>query len=396
MTNTYVLVRWNVSRSAFLRTLFTVSTVVLLALCSCGKSNTAHPHGEDSFRITSVQVEDHTTYQLANPVFPSFTGDLWPCAWGEDDRLYVANGDGFGFGLVWSDIVFSIVTGDPPHLNGTTPKRAFGPHIAGVWGPESLMVNRKPTGLTCVDGALYLFFQNLKHEWSDNPFGDAPHGSISMSSDRGSSWQYDHGRPMFTDHVFTTGFFLDYGKCQQYAPDEYVYVYGLDYNWRFSDTFLQTKLYLARVGRESILNRSAWEFFAGSAEDGTPTWSTDIGDKVPVLEDATLYRGKRSGISQGSVVYIPQIGRYMYSSRAEYEWIFYEAGAPWGPWTRVSVIDWKGKWTESFHGGYPVIVPSKFLDPDGRGGWIITSLSISTLGGKFYNMSLRRFELEVD
>lgn len=372
-----------------------LAALLPFALPCCDGQGGPDRYSRPSCRIVSVHVEDHTTYQLAHPVFPTLTGDLWPCAWGEGESLYVANGDGFGFGPVWSDIVFSIVTGDPPHLSAATPRRAYGPHIAGVWGPESLKVNRKPTGLTCVDGALYLFFQNLKNALSEDPFGDAPHASISVSRDSGLSWEYDHERPMFTDHVFTTGFFLDYGQCQRHAQDEYVYVYGLDYNWRFSDTFSQTKLYLARVERDRILARGAWEFFSGNVGQA-PLWSADIADKVPVLEDPTLYRDKRSGISQGSVVYIPQIARYLYSTRAEYEWIFYEAAAPWGPWTKVSVIEWKPRATEDFHGGYPVVIPSKFLDGNGTGGWLISSLSISTLGGRFYNMSMRRFELEIE
>ena len=367
---------------------------MLFSLFACDGDNTDYHHGVESYRIVSVQVEEHTTYQLANPLFPQLTGDLWPCAWGEEDHLYVANGDGFGFGLVPSDIVFSVVDGYPPYLTGTTPRKGFGAHLAGLWGPEVWKLNRKPTGLTCVDGDIYLFSQNLKNFLSDDPFGDAPHASVSVSHDGGLTWEYDHEKPMFTDHVFTTGFFLDYGKCQVNAPDEYMYVYGLDYNWRFSDTFSQTRLYLARVPRDSILNRSAWEFFAGQVSE-TTRWSPDIGRKLPVLEDPTLYHEKKSGIAQGSVIYIPQINRYLYSTRALYEWIFYEAEKPWGPWTKVSVVEWTGRWTENFHGGYPVVIPTKFLDADGRAGWLISSLSSSTLEGKFYNMSMRRFCLEV-
>jgi len=348
-----------------------------------------------SYRIVDVQVEDHNTYRLANSLFPNQTGDLWPCAWGEDDRLYVANGDGFGFGIIWSDIVFSVVDGCPPNMVGFTPPRAFGPFIAGVWGPEALKVSRKPTGMTCVDGDIYLFFQNLKNFLSNNEFGDAPNASISVSRDGGYTWEYDRSRPMFTDHIFTTGFFLDYGKCQQHAQDEYIYVYGLDYNWRFSPGFSQTKLYLARTPRQKILDRDAWEFFAGFY-NGVPAWSPNIDDKVPVLDDETLYHGDKSGIAQGSVIYIPQLNRYLYSTRAEYEWIFYEAEKPWGSWTKVAVVEWLGGWTEDFHAGYNVVIPTKFLDADGRGGWIISSLSTSTFDGMFYNMGLRKFWLEVE
>ena len=272
---------------------------------------------------------------------------------------------------------------------------AFGPFVAGQWGPEEWLTGRKPTGLICIDGDIYMFFQNLKNGFSNNPFGDAPHGSISMTRDRGLHWEWDRSQPMFTDYVFTTGWFLDYGRGQQYAMDDYVYVYGLDYNWRWADNFAQTKVYLARVDKEEIMNREAWEFYAGMF-GGEPGWSREIGHRAPVIVDETEYMEEYSGICQGSVVYIPQLNRYLYSTRSCNEWIFWEAPRPWGPWTRVSVIEWKRGWTPDFHPGYPAVIPSKFLDEDGLGGWIISSLSSSTWDGMFYNMAMRRFWLKAE
>jgi hypothetical protein len=199
---------------------------------------------------------------------------------------------------------------------------------------------------------------------------------------------------MFTDHLFTTGFFLDYGKCNRHAMDDYVYVYGLDYNWRFSDDFLQQKMYLGRVPKDRIVDREAWEFYAGSKGD-EPQWTGDIESKEPVLVDEDLYcGGDQSAIAQGSVVYLPGLNRYIYSSRAVCVWIFYEAPEPWGPWTKISVLEWKGGWTEEYHPGYNVVIPSKYLDEDSLGGWLVSSLSSSRFEGVYYNMNFRRFWLE--
>jgi hypothetical protein len=42
--------------------------------------------------------------------------------------------------------------------------------------------------------------------------------------------------------------FLDYGQDASWAIDSYIYVYGLDYNWRWTETTTQPQgLYLARV-----------------------------------------------------------------------------------------------------------------------------------------------------
>jgi hypothetical protein len=200
---------------------------------------------------------------------------------------------------------------------------------------------------------------------------------------------------MFTDHVFTTGFFLDFGKCQERRIDDYEYVFGLDYNWRFSKDFLQTRMYLARVPRQHVMERDKWEFVR-QLVDGQPSWSAAIEERTPVLEDTDLYCDGQSAIAQGHVVYLAPLNRYLYSSRAKCVWIFYEAPAPWGPWSKIAVKEWKGKWTETYHAGYNVVIPSKFLDPDGRGGWTVTSLSSSTFGGKYYNMGFRRFWLEAE
>ena len=344
--------------------------------------------------ITGVTVENAISYQLTGRIFPRFTGDLWPAAWADDGHVYAANGDGFAFGWWPTDIAFSRIEGDMPLLRGSTSPAATGAQIACLYPPR-WRVSRKPTGLTCVDGKLYLFFQNLANFASGNEFGEAPNASISVSEDHGLTWQYDREQPMFSDFVFTTGFFLDYGRCGQYAQDEYVYVYGLDYNWRFSPGFLQTKLFLARVPRDRVMQIEAWEFVSGLA-GGEPQWSGDIEDRAAVLEDDTQYMPGQSGIAQGSIVYIPQLNRYLYSSWADCCWVFYEAEQPWGPWTRITVIDWsQPTWTPDFHGGYATVIPTKYLEPDGSGGWIVSAI-LKWQDNAYYNFGMRRFWIQTD
>jgi hypothetical protein len=347
-----------------------------------------------SIPILNVIVEDATSYRLMNRWLAQFTGDLWPAAWGADDRLYTANGDGFGFGIIPGDLVVNVVDGLPPELVGHGVPGAQSAAVAGLWGPERWTLNRKPTGMTCVDGDLYLFFQNLANPRSNDPFGYAPNASISVSRDSGLTWHYDHAAPMFSERVFTTGFFLDFGCCSEHAIDEYVYVYGVDGNWRWSETHEPTELFLARVERDQIQERAAWEFFAGF-DGATPLWTGEIADKAPVLVDETRYTSDWTGVGQGSVVFIPALNRYLYSTRAFYEWIFHEAQHPWGPWTKITVREWLGGWTEDFHAGYPATIPSKFLDEDGLGGWVVSTLSSGTFDGMYYNMNLRRFWLVV-
>src|SRR5215475_12950661 len=108
--------------------------------------------------------------------------------------------------------------------------------------------NRKSTGMVCVNGTLYLAIQNL-NKTPEAPFDDAPSASISKSTDHGVTWTWDKSAPMFSDHKFTTIFFLDFGKNNANAIDKYVYAYGLDNNWRqaFGTVLDPVDVYLARV-----------------------------------------------------------------------------------------------------------------------------------------------------
>ncbi len=336
-------------------------------------------------------------------------GDLWPSCWSSDDYLYAANGDGKGFsarrvdynnpsarGTV-PDIVMNRLSGSPGSITGTTI--AEGDALGKVWNTSG-NYTRKPTGMACVDGNLYLAVQDLSKD-----FNEAPNASISKSTDKGKTWTFDRSAPMFSNYLFTTVMFLDFGKNNQSAIDGYVYAYGLDYNWRdsFNDRVPDpTKLYLARVPNGSIMERSAWEFFTGLDASGNPAWSKDIGLKAPVLEDdRRIYQSTRDAgspsnmtvMSQGSVVYVKALSRYIYTSWTEYTFEFYEASTPWGPWRHFLTKDYGGyPWSDTKNGGYATTIPSKFISADGKTMWVQSNTWSG--GTKNYNFSLRRLQVE--
>ncbi|MDL9977739.1 DUF4185 domain-containing protein [Microbacterium sp. ASV49] len=331
------------------------ASAAVLAGCSAGGSSSA-PGGIFPSALPgaafSARVAD------ANTAVGVSDGDLWPSCWADDDALYAANGDGSGFGSTRSDIVVNRITGSPASgdLNGTG--LASGDAVGQVWSGSDF--TRKPTGMLCVHGALYLAVQDLRKD-----FNEAPAATIAKSTDHGRTWTWDHAKPMFADHVFTTIWFADFGKDAAAAPDpEYAYAYGLDGNWRdsFDDSVPDpTELFLARVPVASVQDRSTWEFYAGpstgsgtgagsgTAKDAKPTWTHDIAAKKPILVDArrvhpsdgasatpgqTVGAHDLSVLSQGGVTYLPKLGRYVYTSWTELTYEFYEAKHPWGPFTR--------------------------------------------------------------
>jgi hypothetical protein len=353
---------------------------------------------ESTFFSTAF-IEETSTYNTDSD------GDLWPIAWAEDDALYGANGDGKGFnlGAPFADIVINRIDGDPTARNVTGRRLASGNQVGPVWS-DPAKYNRKPTGLISVAGVLYLAVQDLRSEPGPRAFNDVPAATIVKSTDKGRTWAWDKTKPMFDQYQFTTIMFLDYGKDgTNNTFDHYVYAYGLDNNWRdsFSDTVPDpTKLYLARVPRDSIQDRQRWGFYAGDLA-GTAKWSPDIRARQPVLQDdrrvysatlADVAPRNMSVLSQGSIVYNQPLNRYIYTSWTEYTFEFYEAPAPWGPWRRFLSKDFGTyPWFRSVHGGYGTVIPSKYISADGREMWV----NANTFVGGITNYSLSFRKLRV-
>lgn len=358
---------------------------------------------EKSTFFAYADIEECSTYNV-----PNSDGDLWPSAWGDDDYLYTANGDGKAFGTVWNDIYASKISGNPYDRNmaGTT----LTSNISQVWTPAVPGVdswNRKPTGMICVDGILYCAVQDLNN-FNQKAFNDAPAATICKSIDKGKTWTWNTTGPMFPNYKFTTIMFLDYGKNNQYGTDGYVYAYGLDYNWRdsFTDRVTDpTKLFLARVPEDKIMDRSQWEFYTGDL-NGNASWSGNIDLKQPVLQDDTrLYtntcfapgRGndpKNFTIpSQGSIVYNKPLNRYIYSAWTEYTFEFYESPTPFGPWKKFLSKDYGAyTWDANKNGGYATTIPSKFISSDGMTMWVQSNTFMGAATN--YSYSLRKLTVK--
>src|SRR6185312_16945721 len=105
--------------------------------------------------------------------------DLWVNCWSDDDAVYTANGDGVGFHTEHGDVVVSRVDGRPDDpqdpLRGTT--LATSENVGPNWIGAGEFYNRKPTGMLCVNGEIYLALQDLATE----TFSDAPNATIVRS-----------------------------------------------------------------------------------------------------------------------------------------------------------------------------------------------------------------------
>jgi hypothetical protein len=365
-----------------------IAFLVSVTLSSC-VGQTTPP--QSTFFSTATE-ESYSTYQMS-----SGNGDLWPSCWASDGNLYTANGDGKNFSKKSYSMAIGKITGTPPSLSGSFLAGDVGYNYSGSPYTD------KPTGMLCVGGAIYLAYQNL----NENTFNDAPAANIIESTNSGVTWSANGSSPMFgtpgnpsspAAYKFTTIFFLDFGENSSNAIDGYVYAYGLDNNWRS-----QTAMYLARVPNTSVLTRSSWQFFTGLS-GGTPTWSTDITQKVAVLTDQrslyqTMYTSDpglkcpedQTVIAQGGVVYDKPLNRYIFSSWGCATHELYEAPAPWGPWNHIISKDFGPLLGTQNSGQYGTTIPSKFISSNGQSMYMQSNVCCG--GTPYYTYSLRKVQL---
>jgi len=277
--------------------------------------------------------------------------DNWPITWADDDHLYAAYGDGWGFeprtekklslGLVR-------ITGGPEDFTGTNIRSETGERIGqGAAGA-------KASGMLCVDGVLYMLVRNT---------GNA---QIAFSNDRAETWQW-------CDWTFTTSFgaptFLNFNRDYAGARDDYVYLYSHDSESAYEAA---DRMVMARVPKNRIRDREAYAFFAGLDSDGSPVWTSDINDRQAVFVNPG--RCYRSGIS-----YNAPLGRYLWCQilpdsrdqrgpRFQGGFGVYEAPTPWGPWRTAY---YTRAWDTG--PGETASFPPKWIGDDGRTCYLVFS-----------------------
>ena len=269
--------------------------------------------------------------------------DNWPVTWADDDALYTAYGDGWGFEpRVEKKLSLGLakVVGAPTHFHGINIRSPIEQLGDGAHGP-------KASGMLMVDGILYMLVRN------------ATNSQLAWSNDHGQNWTW-------ADWKFTTSFgcptFLNFGRNYSGARDEFVYIYSLDGNSAYEPA---DGMVLARVPKDQITRRPAYEFFSGFDSDNHPRWNKDIHSRKHVFRfPANCYR---SGIT-----YHPALKRYLWvqilpqstdqrGPRFQGGLGIYDAPEPWGPWTTAFFTrDW------DTGPGETASFPVKWMNDDGR------------------------------
>jgi hypothetical protein len=307
--------------------------------------------------------------------YPESHGDLWTATWADDDNLYVASDDTQGFDKACSSnlAMSKIKGGMPPDVHGVTINAMS---EFGGWGElrKEDGAMWKACGLTSVDGVLYLSVsRHLNPDYAPwiQQTWDA---TIISSRDHGKTWSAapNLNQAMFPGRIFSTPFFVQYGKDGQGTKDgadQFVYAVSNDGTWNNGNWMT-----LGRVRRDRIarLDPRDWEFVHGYDGKGGVIWQ-------PRWDDAVQTFRNPGRTSMTGIHYIAPLDLYIlpqwYYTQLDNEarrWKatcleFYYASAPWGPWTLFHTQNFEPQ------GWYNPCIPGKFVSSDGRKFWIFVA-----------------------
>ena len=257
--------------------------------------------------------------------------DNWPLTWGDDDTQYTSYGDGFGFEPHVEKKLgmgFARITGGPGEYRGVNLRSNGEQTGNGAKSP-------KASGILMVDGVLYLWVRNV---------GNA---QLLWSRDRGKTWQ--SGFKMETG--FGSPAFLNFGRNYAGARDAFVYTYSQDGPSAYES---DNGVMLARVPKDRIRERNAWEFFERLDTGGRPVWTPAVARRGAVFHYP-------ANCQRVDAVYNAGIGRYLLALGYDHAggWGLFDAPEPWGPWTTVLHRQWDVEGTHGYR------LPAKWISGDG-------------------------------
>ena len=282
--------------------------------------------------------------------------DNWPVTWGDDDALYTAYGDGYGFAPQLPSKLgmgFAKIYGTPDDLH-TVNIRSDAENM--LYGRRGV----KASGLLMTDGILYLLGRN-----SD---GDGCGSRLAISADHGAHFEWCDWRFEQFGHMT----FVNYGKNYEGARDNYVYMVSHDHPSAYEngDGFV-----LLRAPKENLMERESYEIFMGMGTDensGNPVFGSDLSQYGLILKCPS--RACRVSISYNAGLkryILRQQHRFMpWNADTRFDGGFglYESPEPWGPWKCAYFTE---RW--DIGPGDLGCFPAKWISGDGKTAYHVFS-----------------------
>lgn len=324
--------------------------------------------------------------------YPNCTGDVWTTTWADDDNLYSVTDDTTGFNHACNSnlALQRIAGGPPPHVHGQTVNSMSSFGKAGALKEDG--ASWKASGLTCVDGVLYLSVS--RHKYADKRgysywIQETWDSSIIKSTDHGKTWSAtpELNHAMFSGRIFSNPFYVQYGKNgegNRDGADTYVYAVSNDGAWNNGNWMTMGRV---RRDRISKLDPGDWEFIHGYDNDRKPIWRPRWDNALYVFRAPG--RTSMTGIHyvRGLDLYIMPQWYYPYPEDPRRRWTvtrweLYQSPAPWGPWARFHVQDFE---PQSF---YNPSIPSKFISEDGRKFWLFVAGDFTDRKATYYGLNM--------
>ena len=309
------------------------------------------------------------------------------------------------------------IAGDPPKL--TFEYLSGYPDLPSNPNRES---NRYYNfGTLAVDGRLYQYLSTPNHPF-DEPQPRFVGAKLIYSPDNGKTWRNQDGSTpvrwekwddrtkdnmIFFEEpgdAFSLITVLQMGQNYAHNKDGFVYLYAPNGNLEGT----MNQLVLCRMPKDRMVNRRAYEFFAGLDNGGRAKWSGRIDERAVVHTFPTggVNKHVHPYAWQPSVVYFPPAGQYLMTSwgmgiNANGDWFaktsylgFWTAPQPWGPWKQVyEEKEWTPAGDKAARAYQPQIAP-KWIAKDGKSFWLVWT--DFQKGGKYYAFNAQQVEVEYE
>lgn len=342
----------------------------------------------------SATLRDDTILRLGGD------GGWYSMTWASDDRQLVAVCDGAGWAPAARERYFSsglfALDGEPNeaafHDLPTYPQIPLWDLIRGATPPYYCM------STLAIERCLYQFLSTFNRPFDHDyfPFNGA---KLIYSPDNGRTWRNQDGStPVVREaqdeqsranlafhaepqNAFSVLSFVQMGQAYRENQDGYAYVYSPN---GVTDGTMN-ELVMFRMPKARVLDRAAYEYFAGWTAERAPRWTSDIEARAVVH---TFPRGWILSKSfpyawHPSVVYNAPLGLYMMANwgsgmvddvrdlhvKPSYLglWI---ADQPWGPWHQIlEQTQWLPAGEPGTCAARPTIAP-KWIARDGRSFWL--------------------------
>lgn len=374
----------------------------------------------DTVIPTGVTFQKNTLYRF------DARGDNWCITWATDGSQITSMCDGNWLNCRQSyhNHLYRIIGGPDNFTRQDIPN-----YPKFIWGTGSWF----GYGIVSVDGALYsVVSKTPANHWS-GPFRGI---KLLKSKDNGNTWyrvdrrgeekkispndearnEVNPNEMFFLDefglahqkkkaYPFSYGDFVKEGKDNSTAKDNYVYFYS-------PEGAHAHKLLLARMPRDKIGIRNAWEYFL-KYEDGRTVWTINIAKRgyahtFPEKSEDGKYFGWYSWLpsvvwNEGLGLYImvnggTYAGRTMTSSDKDYydAWMHTRTGSlgfwysrhPYGPWMRFYYIDY---WTVDNPGNrtYQPKLSPKWISKNGKEMVLIWSDAMKNEKGRSHTVNYK-------